>query len=97
MDYNNNLSSKIKHQKELAEFSRKVPDFFAHNYEEQLANAKKGITYRWIPNHLQDADGRIAPRSFLKLFVLILGYWESYLLGKSIKNFELIQKRIVIG
>ena len=34
------------------------------------ANAKKGITYRWIPNHLQDADGRIAPRSFLKLFVL---------------------------
>ena len=34
------------------------------------ANAKKGITYRWIPNHLQDAGGRIAPRSFLKLFSL---------------------------
>jgi hypothetical protein len=34
------------------------------------ANPKKGITYRWIPNHLQDAGGRIAPRSFLKLFVL---------------------------
>lgn len=34
------------------------------------ANAKKGITYRWIPNHLQDAGGRIAPRSFLKLFAL---------------------------
>lgn len=33
-------------------------------------NAKKGITYRWIPNHLQDAGGRIAPRSFLKLFAL---------------------------
>jgi hypothetical protein len=32
------------------------------------ANAKKGITYRWIPNHLQDAGGKIAPRSFLKLF-----------------------------
>jgi hypothetical protein len=31
---------------------------------------KKGFTYRWIPNHLQDAGGRIAPRSFLKLFVL---------------------------
>jgi hypothetical protein len=31
-------------------------------------DAKKGITYRWIPNHLQDANGRIAPRSFLKLF-----------------------------
>jgi hypothetical protein len=34
------------------------------------ANAKKGITYRWIPNHLQDAGARIAPRSFLKLFAL---------------------------
>jgi len=33
-------------------------------------NPKKGITYRWIPNHLQDAGGRIAPRSFLKLFAL---------------------------
>jgi hypothetical protein len=31
---------------------------------------KKGFTYRWIPNHLQDASGRIAPRSFLKLFSL---------------------------
>jgi hypothetical protein len=34
------------------------------------ANARKGITYRWIPNHLQDTGGRIAPRSFLKLFDL---------------------------
>lgn len=34
------------------------------------ANARKGYTYRWIPNHLQDAGGRIAPRSFLKLFSL---------------------------
>ena len=34
------------------------------------ANPRKGITYRWIPNHLQDAGGRIAPRSFLKLFTL---------------------------
>ncbi len=34
------------------------------------ASPKKGITYRWIPNHLQDAGGRIAPRSFLKLFAL---------------------------
>jgi hypothetical protein len=34
------------------------------------ATPKKGITYRWIPNHLQDAGGRIAPRSFLTLFAL---------------------------
>ena len=31
---------------------------------------RRGYTYRWIPNHLQDAGGRIAPRSFLKLFSL---------------------------
>lgn len=34
------------------------------------SSPKKGYTYRWIPNHLQDAGGRIAPRSFLKLFSL---------------------------
>lgn len=34
------------------------------------SNATKGLTYRWIPNHLRDAGGRIAPRSFLKLFSL---------------------------
>ena len=34
------------------------------------ANPRKGYTYRWIPNHLQDAGGRIVPRSFLKLFAL---------------------------
>lgn len=32
------------------------------------ANARKGDSHRWVPNHLQDAGGRIAPRSFLKLF-----------------------------
>ncbi|MEB3343136.1 P-loop ATPase, Sll1717 family [Okeania sp.] len=33
-------------------------------------NHRKGYTYNWVPNHLQDAKGRIAPRSFLKLFSL---------------------------
>lgn len=28
---------------------------------------KKGYTYRWIPNHLQDARGAIVPRSLLNL------------------------------
>lgn len=32
------------------------------------ADARKGNSYRWVPNHLQDAEKRIAPRSFLKLF-----------------------------
>lgn len=31
---------------------------------------RKGVTYNWIPNHLQDGAGQIAPRSFLKLFSL---------------------------
>lgn len=35
-----------------------------------VSNPKKGFTYRWILNHLQDTGGRIAPRSFLKLFDL---------------------------
>jgi len=34
------------------------------------ANPRKGYTYTWIPNHLQDAGRKIAPRSFLKLFSL---------------------------
>ncbi len=34
------------------------------------ANPQKGITYHWIPNHLQDTAGQIAPRAFLKLFAL---------------------------
>jgi hypothetical protein len=28
---------------------------------------KKGYTHRWIPNHVQDANGAIVPRSFLNL------------------------------
>jgi hypothetical protein len=31
---------------------------------------RRGVTYNWIPNHLQDAAGQIAPRSFLNLFSL---------------------------
>jgi len=34
------------------------------------SNPRKGYTYRWIPNHLKDAEGRIAPRSFLRLLSL---------------------------
>lgn len=32
------------------------------------ANPRKGASVTWVPNHLQDANGRLAPRSFLKLF-----------------------------
>ena len=29
---------------------------------------KKGYSYTWIPNHLQDANGDLSPRSFLKCY-----------------------------
>jgi hypothetical protein len=54
-----------------------IPTLDEHLFErfmEQLvgefmgAGPRKGYTFSWIPNHLQDAGGRIAPRSFLKLF-----------------------------
>jgi hypothetical protein len=32
------------------------------------SGVKKGYTHRWIPDRLQDADGRIVPRSILRLF-----------------------------
>lgn len=31
-------------------------------------DSKKGISYSWVPNHLQDTHGVLAPRSFLKCF-----------------------------
>lgn len=31
-------------------------------------NAKKGDSYAWAPNHLQDTHGVLSPRSFLKCF-----------------------------
>lgn len=31
------------------------------------SGTNKGYTYRWIPNHLQDAQRRLVPRSFLNL------------------------------
>ena len=29
------------------------------------ANARKGLTYTWVPNHLADAQRQVSPRSFL--------------------------------
>lgn len=31
-------------------------------------NAKRGISYTWVPNHIQDANGEMTPRIFLKCF-----------------------------
>ena len=35
--------------------------------EQMGSGSNKGYTYRWIPAHLQDAHGRIVPRSFVNL------------------------------
>lgn len=32
------------------------------------SSPKKGDSYSWVPNHLQDANGDLAPRSFLKCY-----------------------------
>ncbi len=33
-------------------------------------DAKRGFSYPWVPNHIQDANGEMAPRAFLKCFSL---------------------------
>lgn len=33
-------------------------------------NPKKGLSYTWVPNHIQDANGDLSPRPFLKCFVV---------------------------
>lgn len=30
---------------------------------------KRGFSYSWVPNHIQDANGAVSPRPFLKCFV----------------------------
>ncbi len=31
-------------------------------------DAKRGVSYTWVPNHIQDANGEMAPRAFLRCF-----------------------------
>lgn len=38
------------------------------------ANHRKGYTYTWIPNHLQDGLGHTSPRSFLSALSYAAGY-----------------------
>jgi hypothetical protein len=32
------------------------------------SDARRGVTFKWIPNHLADANGRVSPRSMLLAF-----------------------------
>lgn len=50
-----------------------MPEIVRQTFAKELAGelmgtgAKKGFTFRWIPNRLQDAKNRIVPRSMLNL------------------------------
>ncbi len=50
-----------------------MPEGVQRTFAKRLAGeamgtgTNKGYTYRWIPNHLQDAQRRLVPRSFLNL------------------------------
>ncbi len=55
------------------------------------ANARQGYTYTWIPNRLQDAGGRIAPHSFLKLFSLAANLRIKKFSEQSLQGTALLQ------
>ena len=50
--------------------SKKVMETFIKNLigEYMGKTPKKGASYSWIPNHLQDANGALAPRPFINCF-----------------------------
>ncbi|MBN2195258.1 MAG: hypothetical protein JW751_20745 [Polyangiaceae bacterium] len=49
--------------------------FVDHLAGEQMGSGeKKGLTYRWIPNRLQDAHARLVPRSILSLLRYAAGH-----------------------
>lgn len=49
---------------------RRVMEAFVNNLigEYMGKTPKKGTSYSWIPNHLQDANGALAPRPFINCF-----------------------------
>ena len=42
-DYAESKKSNIKKPKQLAEWSKNIPNFFVHNYEEQFGKNLKGV------------------------------------------------------
>ena len=50
--------------REESEFARPVKYMFG---EHMGSDPKKGLTLRWIPNHLKDGHGRLFPRPLLRL------------------------------
>jgi len=39
---------------------------------------KRGVSYNWVPNHIQDANGEVSPRPFLKCFVFAAQRQQMY-------------------
>lgn len=53
---------------------------------------KQGISYQWMPNHLQDAKGALAPRSFLKCFSIA----AKQMLTHSLAIAKLEKERLIL-
>lgn len=48
-----------------------LEDFTSHLIGEYMGDSpRKGMTFYWIPSHLQGAKGRMFPRSFIKCFAV---------------------------
>lgn len=56
------------------------------------SNAKKGDSYAWAPNHLQDTHGILSPRSFLKCFSAA----ARQMLEKQGELYKLPEERLLI-
>lgn len=53
---------------------------------------KKGQSYSWVPNHLQDANGSLAPRSFIKCFALA----SQAMLDRVDELDEMVENRLIL-
>ena len=53
---------------------------------------KQGLSYQWMPNHLQDAKGALAPRSFLKCFSIA----AQGMLAHPVEIDNLTERRLIL-
>lgn len=61
-------------------------------------DAKKGLSYSWVPNHLQDTHGVLAPRSFLKCFsVAASRMYEKMIEGEQLDDTKILSPSMIQG
>ena len=61
------------------------------------SSPKKGDSYSWVPNHLQDANGDLAPRSFLKCYACAAQTMLRTESSKSSSSFALLTPSSIQG